>query len=93
MIASNMKQLGLGLLQYTQDYDENFPPANGWHDAVYPYVQNESMFNFAGIPVVYHAPANPIAEIYDLASGYCSCYSRYTLCAHRAICGWAREGV
>ena len=26
---SNMKQIGLGLMQYTQDYDERYPP--GWH--------------------------------------------------------------
>jgi len=24
---SNLKQMGLGIMQYTQDYDENFPPA------------------------------------------------------------------
>ena len=58
VIGSNMKQIGLGIIQYVQDYDENFPPQTGWHDAVYPYIQNESMFNFAGVPVVYHAPAN-----------------------------------
>ena len=28
--ASNMKQLGLGFLQYTQDYDERYPKAGNW---------------------------------------------------------------
>jgi prepilin-type processing-associated H-X9-DG protein/prepilin-type N-terminal cleavage/methylation domain-containing protein len=28
--ASNMKQLGLGFLQYTQDYDERLPKAGNW---------------------------------------------------------------
>jgi prepilin-type N-terminal cleavage/methylation domain-containing protein len=26
---SNLKQLGLGIMQYTQDYDENFSPGIG----------------------------------------------------------------
>lgn len=28
--ASNMKQLGLGMLQYVQDYDERYPKAGNW---------------------------------------------------------------
>lgn len=28
--ASNMKQLGLAFIQYTQDYDERFPKAGNW---------------------------------------------------------------
>ncbi len=31
---SNTKQIGLGLLMYSQDYDETFPLAYGWHPAV-----------------------------------------------------------
>ena len=55
--ASNLKQIGLGLLQYTQDYDEaitqSFYGSPGdsdaggnykWMDAVYPYVKNEQVF-------------------------------------------------
>jgi len=48
---SNEKQLGLGLMQYQQDYDQRFPrgvqPANngsGWAGAVYPYVKNQYVF-------------------------------------------------
>ena len=29
---SNMKQLGLGFLQYTQDYDERYPLGGNWQD-------------------------------------------------------------
>lgn len=48
--ASNIKQLGLGILAYTQDYDEHFPKATysittssgpsavQWYSAVDPYV-------------------------------------------------------
>ena len=54
---SNLKQIGLGLLQYTQDYDEQMPrsfyggggdsDANNykWMDAIYPYVKSEQLFN------------------------------------------------
>ena len=56
---SNLKQIGLGLLQYTQDYDERTPrayyPGNDsegsntttrwkWMDAIYPYVKSEQLF-------------------------------------------------
>lgn len=55
---SNMKQIGLGMLQYVQDYDENLPsPVYGststtpvqqayyrWQDAIFPYVKNEQIF-------------------------------------------------
>lgn len=58
---SNLKQIGLGLLQYTQDYDETLTPKytglNGyglssvsagrlkWMDLVQPYVKSEQVFN------------------------------------------------
>ncbi len=53
--ASNLKQLGLALTQYTNDYDERFPVGNagpgggdwcgslaggGWASQVYPYVKS-----------------------------------------------------
>ncbi|RYX81626.1 DUF1559 domain-containing protein [bacterium] len=56
---SNLKQIGLGLLQYSQDYDEKLIRAwsgagNGgsnaidrykWMDASFPYVKSEQVFN------------------------------------------------
>jgi prepilin-type N-terminal cleavage/methylation domain-containing protein/prepilin-type processing-associated H-X9-DG protein len=54
---SNLKQIGLGLLQYSQDYDElqprinfggtggaNWPTKYKWADAVFPYVKSEQLF-------------------------------------------------
>ena len=56
---SNMRQIGLGLVQYTQDTDEKLPffyyGANGnaatpddlhykWMDALYPYIKSEVVF-------------------------------------------------
>ena len=49
---SNMKQLGLAFLQYTQDYDERLPPPaptstqsfQGWAGRIYPYVKSTQVF-------------------------------------------------
>lgn len=56
---SNLKQMGLGLLQYMQDYDETMAcdwygpdnlysdPSNQrykWMDAIFPYVKSEAIF-------------------------------------------------
>ena len=51
---SNLKQISLGIKQYTQDYDERFPnipttvPADGsapgWAYAVQPYLKSEQIF-------------------------------------------------
>jgi prepilin-type N-terminal cleavage/methylation domain-containing protein/prepilin-type processing-associated H-X9-DG protein len=42
---SNMKQIGTGMMMYTQDFDESFPPAvDGnyvqWYELVFPYIKN-----------------------------------------------------
>ncbi|BDI33179.1 hypothetical protein CCAX7_52300 [Capsulimonas corticalis] len=47
--TSNMKQLGLGLMQYTQDNDETFPSGvnnlgRGWAGAIYPYVKSTGVY-------------------------------------------------
>jgi prepilin-type N-terminal cleavage/methylation domain-containing protein/prepilin-type processing-associated H-X9-DG protein len=61
---SNLKQIGLGLIQYAQDYDERIPratygPDTGgsdatarykWMDAIYPYVKSEQLFNCPSDP-------------------------------------------
>ncbi len=47
---SNLKQIGLGIMQYTQDYDEKLPysrtdadPAP-WHVKIFPYVKSTQIF-------------------------------------------------
>jgi hypothetical protein len=59
---SNLKQLAIGMFQYTQDYDEKHPivkasntnidrrNAWGWADALRPYVKSNALF---------HCPLNP----------------------------------
>lgn len=55
---NNMKQIGLGIAQYTQDFDETVPrvwlgAGNGpstasqykWMDQIFPYVKSEQIFN------------------------------------------------
>jgi hypothetical protein len=43
---SNAKQVGLALLMYCQDYDENFPPpGEGVRDVILPYIKNADAFN------------------------------------------------
>ena len=51
---SNMKQLGLGIMQYTQDYDERFPAGLpngnnwkgiGWAGMINPYVKSAQIFS------------------------------------------------
>ena len=68
---SNLKQVGLGILQYTQDYDEAFPlsvvhptsppPAGaivGWADAIQPYIKNRQVFQCPSEP----SPASDLAH-------------------------------
>src|SRR3954468_11388757 len=54
--ASNMKQLGLGILQYVQDFDEQFPIGSatagsvgigytgGWAHPIIPYLKNVDVY-------------------------------------------------
>jgi len=57
MCLSNEKQIGLALMQYTQDNDESFPMEqyfdtsgipHDWANAIYPYVKNGTGLNYAG---------------------------------------------
>src|SRR4028119_1048011 len=55
---SNLKQIGLGLMQYTQDYDEKYPlfnenpggPGNNsparpnWTQIIQPYIKSTQLF-------------------------------------------------
>ena len=80
---SNLKQIGLGLLQYTQDYDEQnsrswfvnsgASSATGsykWMDAIFPYVKNEQLFNCPShtLPVTI-APSTSVFDSYKFRDG------------------------
>jgi prepilin-type N-terminal cleavage/methylation domain-containing protein/prepilin-type processing-associated H-X9-DG protein len=45
---SNLKQIGLGLMQYTQDYDETMPMTGGampWSSALFPYMKSTQVWD------------------------------------------------
>ncbi|HEX8237516.1 MAG TPA: DUF1559 domain-containing protein [Abditibacteriaceae bacterium] len=57
---NNLKQVGLGFMQYSQDYDERFPPVAisavamstqhgskpyGWADAIQPYLKSTEIYH------------------------------------------------
>ena len=52
--SSNLKQISLGIIQYTQDYDEKMPPRNnavtGWRVLTQPYLKSTQVFS---------CPSNP----------------------------------
>ena len=45
---SNLKQVGLGIMQYTQDYDERYPQranaGGNWQQFIQPYVKSTQLF-------------------------------------------------
>ena len=55
---SNLRQLGLAVSMYVQDYDaypthsspSNLSPRTRWPDYLYPYVKNDAMFRSPGAP-------------------------------------------
>ena len=65
--ASNLKQLGLSILEYTQDYDERFPETNvnancnNWAQEIFPYVKSVD---------VYKCPDNPDTVRFDPTNYY-----------------------
>jgi prepilin-type processing-associated H-X9-DG protein len=42
LCRTRLKQIGIALKQYTQDYDERFPLAVNWQDAIIPYIGHNS---------------------------------------------------
>ena len=66
---SNLKQIGLGVMQYVQDYDETYPYARmedsdtspTWRQLVQPYVKSAQLFS---------CPSNPQKDnVADVATG------------------------
>jgi len=47
---SNLKQLSLGIIQYTQDHDEKMPDADKWVSEIMPYVKSEAVFRDPAAP-------------------------------------------
>lgn len=71
---SNLKQIGLGLMQYLQDYDERYPFSTRedgvvWQDSVWPYIKSEAL---------YKCPSSKTARTYNMNVGEMS-MNQYTL--------------
>jgi prepilin-type N-terminal cleavage/methylation domain-containing protein/prepilin-type processing-associated H-X9-DG protein len=72
---SNMKQIGLGTMQYIQDYDETYPGGAGmglggawnpaWWDEITPYLKNTQVFNCPSES----GPPNANGEVYPVTYG------------------------
>jgi len=67
---SNMKQLGLAFMQYTQDYDERYPVGYliaageggmGWGGQVYPYINNTGIFHCPDDPTQVNGINAPVS--------------------------------
>lgn len=74
---SNLKQIGLGVMQYTQDYDEKYPIYNGnavtsstgymWFGTLSPYLKSDQIFQ---CPSETNAAPTPMTFNSDLYSDY-----------------------
>ena len=78
---SNLKQIALGIAQYTQDYDEKLPIryyaavpdyAGGWAAVIQPYVKSNQLFQCPSEPT---APDNNDIRVGETVSDYGYNYS------------------
>lgn len=80
--GSNMRQIGLGIMQYTQDFDEKYPlhldnsagNQKVWLDLVQPYVKSAGVFNCPSSSNIVFAPN---AMDTNIAYGYNYTFSNY----------------
>ena len=56
--AENVRQIGLGILQFCQDNDDHLPSASEFQQAITPYVQDANVFSLGECKFIYHAPKN-----------------------------------
>jgi len=86
---SNLKQINLGIMQYTQNYDEKYPifradnssAAYGWVVQMQPYVKSTQIFQ---CPSESNGPStNPLADGTSTYSG-----AGYTDYAYNLMLGW-----
>jgi prepilin-type N-terminal cleavage/methylation domain-containing protein len=69
---SNMKQIGLALRMYSQDYDEKYPNIryqgfnHTWKNVVLPYIKNKNVFSCPSNP--YAKPKGPGTDPNDASS-------------------------
>jgi prepilin-type N-terminal cleavage/methylation domain-containing protein/prepilin-type processing-associated H-X9-DG protein len=66
---SNLKQIGLAMMQYTQDYDETLPTAGSPSGTVPPNVWDVCIAPYTGVrvagnasPAIFHCPSDPVEK-------------------------------
>ena len=73
--SSNVKQLGIALIMYAQDYDEKYMTngnaGNFWGDLLQPYTKNSQIFNCPSSSLLW-APKNATPYSYTLNCMYWS---------------------
>ena len=55
-METNLKQIGLALTQYSQDFDEHYPPSEGINEAFYPYLHTRDVLQVGSHRFVYQLP-------------------------------------
>ena len=58
LAISNLKQIGLALIQYAQDFDEHYPPTENIEQTLYPYLKTHDVFSVGSTHWVYHGISN-----------------------------------
>ncbi len=79
---SNLKQIGLGIMQYTQDYDELYPGiyqnSVSWRQQVQAYIKSEQIFK---------CPSNPDAQYVSWESGGTKYFRSYAMNTNFNVAG------
>jgi hypothetical protein len=66
---SHLKQIGLGLIQYSQDYDENLPSSDHWQDKIKPYLGTDTLYSVGKYQVAYRPPTDLAFAHIDYPAG------------------------
>lgn len=72
---SNLKQIGLGFMQYTQDSDEKFPPFRidnnvGWATSIQPYMKSWQLFYCPSVSGNYNGTTGIVNYSYNVFLGF-----------------------
>lgn len=72
---SNLKQIGLGLIQYAQDNDERLPAATfdteavNWRTAIEPYMKSKTVFKCPSQPIATASDGFPVSYAVNYPGG------------------------
>jgi len=58
---SNLRQIGIGTIQYVQDYDQRYPVAKEWVSQLYPYEKSTGVFHCPNDPHMATSTTFPVS--------------------------------